>query len=156
MLYIFQRNYLRFSGDLKKAVIRHCNSSWTNDNSPLLKSFGSFKKKNVDNFQWASVIYTWTSVQEDNQCTFLILWNVLQVSRNAILNIWTAWPLLYCRIFIITTRFSGILMTDWVKITKKYPAFPHSKTLLFQYNKICSVTRLKFVPSLIHIDWVWS
>ena len=45
---------------------------------------------------------------------------------------------------------------DWMgQNNKKYPAFSHSKTLLFQYDKICSVTRLKFVPSLIHIDWVW-
>ena len=55
-----------------------------------------------------------------------------------------AWPLLYCRIFLITTRFFVKLMTGRVKNNWKYSAFPLSRTLLFQFNKICSVTRLKF------------
>ena len=33
------------TGQKKKATMRHCNSSRTNDNSSLLKSSGSFKKK---------------------------------------------------------------------------------------------------------------
>ena len=33
------------TGRKKKATMRHCNSSRTNDNSSLLKSSGSFKKK---------------------------------------------------------------------------------------------------------------
>ena len=131
--------------------MRYCNSSWlTNDNSPLLKSFG-LSKKNVDNSMSIRYLYV-TSVQEDKK--IIILWNELQVSRNAILNIWTAWPLLYCRIFLITTRFSGILVTGWVKITKKIPDFSQSKTL-FQFNKICSVMRVKFAPSLKHMSGVW-
>ena len=134
--------------------MRYCNSSWlTNDNSPLLKSFGLLKKKRRQFSMSIRYLYV-TSVQEDKKCTFLILWNELQVSRNAILNIWTAWPLFYCRIFLITTRFSVILMTGRVKITKKIPDFSQSKTL-FQFNKICSVMRMKFAPSLKHMNGVW-
>ena len=65
-----------------------------------------------------------------------------------------AWPLLCCRIFLITTRFSVILMTGRVKITKKNPDFPQSKTL-FQLTRFCSVTRVKFAPSLKHMNGVW-
>ena len=121
------------------------------------------KKKNLYNFQWASVIYTWTYVQEDKQCTFLILWNKLQVSRNAILNIWTAPPLLYCRIFLITTRFSGILMTDWVKITKNIPHFLIQKHYCFSITRFAAWRVWNLYHHLyhqsicinIHIDWVW-
>ena len=38
-------------------------------------------------------------------------------------------------------------MTGRVKINKKIPDFSQSKTL-FQFNKICSVMRVKFAPSL--------
>ena len=81
--YISERNLSPFQKRSKKAIMRHCNSSRTNDNSPFQKSFGSIKKNNVDSFQWASIIYTWIYVQEDK---FVILWDVLQVFRNAILK----------------------------------------------------------------------
>ena len=96
-----------------------------------------------------------TSVQEDKTMHFSNSLKWASGLQERILNIWTAWPLLYCCVFLSTTRFSVILMTGRVKITKKNPDFSQSKILLFQFNKICRVTRVKFVPSLKRMNGVW-
>ena len=58
---------------------------------------------------------------------------------------WTSEGLTNCRIFLITTCFSVILMTGRAKLTRDIPPFLNQG---IKFNNVCSETHLKFVPSL--------
>ena len=62
---------------------------------------------------------------------------------------WTSDGLTNCRIFLITTCFSVILMTGRAKLTRDIPPFLNQG---IKFNNICSEMHLKFVPSLKH-EW---
>ena len=62
---------------------------------------------------------------------------------------WTSEGLTNCRIFLITTCFSVILMTGRAKLTRDIPPFLNQG---IKFNNVCSETHLKFVPSLKH-EW---
>ena len=66
-----------------KAVVYYCNSFPENDN--LLPSFGYKKMSTIFN-EHALITFPWNYVQEDKQR--ILFSNALQVSRNAIMDIW--------------------------------------------------------------------
>ena len=139
MLNIFQRKiYLCSRGDLTKqtwgTVIV---LDWQMITRPFKKALANLKKKKTSTIfnEHALSIREFMYRKIDNSCSFLILWNELEVSRNTILNIWR---LGRCRIFLITTRFSVILTTGRVKITKNIPHFLNQKHYCFSLTRFAA------------------
>ena len=141
MLNIFQRKiYLCSRGDLTKlswgTVIV---LDWQMITRPFKKALANLKKKTSTIFnEHALSIREFMYRKIDNSCSFLILWNELEVSRNTILNIWRLGRFNRCRIFLITTRFSVILTTGRVKITKNIPHFLNQKHYCFSLTRFAA------------------